>query len=216
MAIEIHGDREVMSQMLFGPPPMHLQQYIQQTNQYFSNLLTDVGRKFVDTAQTVFARMDTSEAMEIAKAALRMANIHLQHDVIYGMSSVEQVQEAPNSMVRWIMCHPQLQQLHQENRIEAYGERFIAPYITIGVAWQNPDYCRVYEGWMNEVTETITLEDGTTQEETYVEWVDTLEEDDDVILSDIEALYVKQAHELVDQAIEAGIDPTSYYNSQIL
>ena len=217
MAVAIYGDREVVSQMLFGSPSPQLQEYIHQTNQYFQTQLSDVGRTIVNTAKDTFARMNASEAMELARIALRKVNVYLQNDVIYQTMTIAEVQEAPSTMVRWIMCHPQLQTMYHENRIDGYGDRYTTSYPVGCTGWDNPDYARVYEGWLEEVTETVINEDGEEVEETYVEWVETLEDwEGDIELLDIEAGYIRQAHELVDIALEQGRDPTSFYDSQVL
>lgn len=221
MAIAVYGDREVMDRMMFGAPTPQLMDYINQSSQYFVNSLTDVGRSFVNHATSLFTRMDTSEAMQIARAALRMANTYFQNDVIYTMTSVSQLQEAPDSMVRWIMTDPVLAQYHADNRIDGYGNRFVNPYPGL-YGWDNPDYQQVYSGWMNTVVETkeVTLEDGSidTVEEFYDVWTEALEDEDyvhDVQLLDVEASAIILAHELAAIAVARNQDPTSYYDSQI-
>lgn len=223
LAHVIYGDREVVDQMLFGGVSPQLTQYIQQTNQYFSGMLSDVGRAFVDTAQQTFARMDSSEAMRVARAALRMANTYFQQDVIYGMTEISQLQEAPDCMVRWIMCHPTLRELYAENSIEAYGKRYMDVQPKqgndpIATGWDHVDYRQVYNGWITPVVETTIDERRNEHQEYFEEYITCLdpEEDYDVQLLDEECVDIMAAHELVSVAIQKKRDPTSYYDSQIL
>lgn len=223
MARLVVGDREVMSQMLFGPPSIALQNYIQTTNNYFSNNLTTVGQELVQSANNMFARLETSEAAKIAKAALRAVNVYFQNDVISQMYTVSDLQEAPDCMLRWIMAHPTLQEYYHDNRIDGYGNRYQPQYAfnegTVG--WLNPDYVTVQQGWIEPVIETRTIKDESGEEieieETYDEftWVLT-DEDEPEELLDVEAAIVRSAYELVDIAIQNNQDPTSYYDSQIV
>lgn len=209
MAIAINGDRSVVDHIMFGPPPIAFQNYLQQTTQYFQQALSDVGSQLVNQARETFNRMSSSEAMQIAKAALRMANTFFQHDIIYQMNSVSQLQEAPDSMVRWIMCHPTLHQYYQNNRIDGYGGRYTDTYPHLH-GWDHPDYAYVYEGVVSSKVDEEGLE--------WIEFGQELEVETayDVILSDEEKDDIIQAHELAEIAIREGRDPTSYYDSQIL
>lgn len=219
MAIAVYADREVMDQMMFGPPQPQFLQYIQQTNQYFSNLLTDVGRQFVEHAQNVFTRTNTYEAMEIAKAAMRISNVHMQHDVIYTVSTVEQLQEAPDSMVRWVMCHPELRQLYHTGHVDGYGSRYLDMQPSHQYGWNHFDYQVVYTGWMDSIMEIQTNEKGDEVEVWYDEYTEVLMDEDDVdvpLLLDVEAVSIISAHATVDRALAEKRDPTSYYDNPIV
>lgn len=219
MAIAINADREVMDQMLFGPPQPQLLQYIQQTNQYFGNLLSDTGRQFVQHAQQVFARTDTHEAMEMARAVMRMSNVYLNEDIIYTVSTIDELQEAPDSMVRWIMCHPTLRQMYHDGQVDGYGSRYEDLYPNSGYGWCHPDYQQVYRGWIEPVMEIKLNEHGEEIEEWYDEHVEVLVDDDDYemqTLLDVEAVSVISAHATVDRALADKRDPTSYYDNPIV
>lgn len=213
MAQIVRGDREVFSHMLFGGPDPYLQQYIQETNNHFSTMLTSVGQQFVQNAQNIFSRIESNEALRLARAAMRKVNTYLQEDVIYQMTTIDELQEAPNIMVQWIMAHPQLRQLHKDEVIDAYGNRYID--VQPGAyKWNHQDYCTIYGGWMEQRTEIITKEDGTQSEEHFVEYVTPLEDESDVeVLLDEEAVMIHQAHVLVDRALAEKRDPTSYYDN---
>lgn len=213
MAQIVRGDREVFSHMLFGGPDPYLQQYIQETNNHFSTMLTSVGQQFVQNAQNIFSRIESNEALRLARAAMRKVNTYLQEDVIYQMTTIDELQEAPNIMVQWIMAHPQLRQLHKDEVIDAYGNRYID--VQPGAyKWNHQDYCTIYGGWMEQRTEIITKEDGTQTEEHFVEYVTPLEDESDIeVLLDEEAVMIHQAHVLVDRALAEKRDPTSYYDN---
>lgn len=209
MAIAINGDRSVVDHIMFGPPPIAFQNYLQQTSQYFQQTLNEVGSQLVNQARETFSRLSSSEAMQLAKAALRMANTFFQQDIIYHMSSVNQLQEAPDTMVRWVMCHPTLHQYYQDQRIDGYGGRYQDTHPHLH-GWDHPDYARIYEG----VVSSYLDEEGQ-------EWIEfsqelELETTYDVLLTDEEKDDIIQAHELADIALAEGRDPTSYYDSQIL
>lgn len=219
MARLVTGDRSVAGMMMFGAPDPYLMQYLNQVNHHFNSVLTDVGRQFADAARGMFARMESSEALRLARAAMRKVNAFGQIDVIHSVNTIEQLQEAPNAMIPWIMTHPTLRQYHYDNRIDAYGNRYVDP--TPGViGWVQPEYAAVYGGWLNQVVET-KVNETTGEEETehFVEWSIPLEDEDDPFapqLLDEEALMIQQAHNIVDMALHENRDPTSYYDNQIV
>lgn len=231
MAQIVYGDREVMGHMLFGAPDPYIHQYMNEVNNYFGSKLTDIGRSFVNTASQVFTRMESSEAMRIAKAAMRKLNTFVNRDVIQYIPEIEKLQEAPTSMVRYIMAYPELRDLYHNGRIEGYGERYIDIYPDLS-GWNHPDYQAVYHGWMHTVVEPICasvsetdLADGITevnQDVVYEEYdvCDIIVHDDDdpefINLTDEEAQLIIHAHHLAQDAIDERRDPTSYYDSQIL
>lgn len=221
MALLIEGDREVVSQMIFGPPPPGYQDYLNQTNQYFANMLTDVGRKFVETASNVFTRININDATNMAKAALRAVNTYFQHDIIQDIYTIEDLQEAPNTMVRWIMCHPGLRSMMQDNLIDAYGDRYQDNQPDFSVGWNHNDYCQVYNGWIEPVTVTQTIVNENNEEEEITETWDEMvqvwmgEEEHEELL-DIEADIIRSAHVIVDRALHEKRDPTSYYDNIIV
>lgn len=212
MAQIVYGDREVFSQMMFGTPNPYLQNYVNQINTQFQGTLSNLGQQFIQSSRNLFTRIESSEAMQLAKAALRKINTYFQHDVIFSPTEISHLQEAPDSMVRWVMTHPKLRQLLHEGRIDGYGERYQPeePNLT-EQGWEHRDYARVYEGWVNPVT--VKVED---KEEEYEEWVDVIEDDDIELITDEECLMIQDAHRLVDKALEENRDPTSYYDSQII
>lgn len=219
MAIGITGDREVFDQMLFGPAQPAMLQYMQQTNNYFMGMMTDVGRQFVEHAQNVFARTNSSEAMELARAAMRVSNTYFQEDIIYTMNSVEQLQEAPDSMVRWIMTHPELRRLYHDERVCGYSDRYQDTQPQPVYGWDHLDYQVVYSGWMETTSETVKVDGDKTEEVHYDEWTEVLVDEDDIeqpMLLDVEAVSIQLAHKLVDIAIAENRDPTSYYDNQIV
>lgn len=220
MAVMMTGDREVFNQVVFGSPDHGLLDYINQTNQYYSNYMTDVGRQLVQDSQQLFARTATTEAMILAKAAIRAANVYLQHDAIRNILTIDELQSAPTSMVRWVMAHPELRKLHNANRIDAYGERYIDMQPDGSYGWKHDDYCTVYSGWMNTVTEEIVTQDENGEDVIevvgYDEWEEVLEdEEEEQLLDDVEAALIIAAHGVVDYALSEGRDPTSYYDSDI-
>lgn len=216
MARIVRGDREVFSHMLFGGPDPYLQQYMQETNNHFATMLTDVGQQFVQSAQSIFSRIESTEALRLARAAMRKVNTYLQEDVVYQITEINELQEAPNIMVQWIMSHPQLRQLHKDEVIDAYGNRYID--VQPGAyKWNHQDYCTVYGGWMEQRTDVVVHEDGSTEEQHYVEYVTPLEDDTEPeSLLDEEAVMIHQAHVIVDRALAEKRDPTSYYDNIIV
>lgn len=216
MAIVIRGDRQVFDQMLSGGQSPQLREYVSQTNQYFQNALTQVGAQFVSHAQQVFARMSSDEAASIARRAMALVNIHLQQDIIYTPTTIEELQEAPNTMVRWIMAYPELRQRYFENTIDAYGDRYIDTQPDNSIGWTHHDYQEIYSGWLEPVYKETKDEEGNATGEWFDEHTEVLFETNYRELLDEEAAMIMSAHALVARALlKEKRDPTSYYDNVV-
>lgn len=220
MAIEIFGDREVVNRMMFGAVDPAFQAYVNQASQYFTNTISNVGRQFVDNAINTFTRMDSSEALSVARAAIRVVNTFTQENVIYQPTTIDQLQSAPDVMVRWIMTHPELRKLHHEGRIEAYGDRYVDNQPDGLYGWKHRDYAIIHSGWIEEYKKgDVCPITGEVFDEDYdMAIIELFDEDEyaaDELLHEEADIIRSSVYRLVDKAIAEDRDPTSFYDSVI-
>lgn len=211
MAQVVFGDREVLDQIMFGSPPPMLQQYIASTQQRFMGTLNDIGMQFANTANNLFARLDSSEAMRLARSALRAVEIYGVSDVVQEISSLEKLRIAPSVMIPYIMACPELTDLYNEGVLDAYDGRWTPTSYSHQVGWDNPYYAQVMQGHMefidNEETGESQFQCTSIMEDDFFDDLLALlpEEADDVITTwDHIRWYIKQKH-----------DVTSIYESQL-
>lgn len=209
MARVVSGDREVLSQMMFGAPSMALQNYIQQTQQAFMGGLNHIGQQFMNVASNVFTRLDTSEAMQIARAALRQINVYRQHDIIDYLSTVEDIQIAPDIMVPYIMAHPTLSQYYIDGMVDGYHGRYHTPVTAQEVGWDNPYYCQVMNGVITEYID----EDGNECAEFVTPLDDRLDELPPLL--DEEQNMILDTWDQITYHLKQKRDVTSIYDAEI-
>lgn len=211
MAQVVVGDREVLDQIMFGSPPPILQQYLASTQQRFMGTLNEIGVQFANTANNLFARLDSSEAMRLARAALRTVEIFGVADVIKEISSLEQLRIAPSTMIPYIMACPELTDLYNEGVIDGYAGRWNPTSYSNLRGWDNPYYAQVMQGQM---TFTEDEESGNVVYE-----CTSIMEDD--FFDDLPALLPEEADDIqttwdhVRWYIKAKQDLTSVYESEI-
>ena len=107
--------------------------------------LTDAGRWFVDKAQQTFERIMNADVIRSVNMAARRAATFWQRDEIRPLHKLEELQNAPNKMVRWLMANPELRRLYHRQQIDGYSERYFdCEPGRVGEA--HYDYRRVMDG----------------------------------------------------------------------
>lgn len=222
MAVVIEGDREVFNVLAFGGIRPEIQHYVQQTQQYFQNNLTDVGRQSVNTMNQAFATMSHSDAIAIAKQAIYRTDFILQANFIHRLDTIEHVRKAPAVMIPYILSHPYLAKLQRDNRIDGYGEitEWKTPVYTHSM--ENPLIESVYNGWLivNGKVDHYGLPCEHLDEGEEGEYVifSPLTEEDSVEVPNLsleEQLDIQATYQVVNQAIKEDEDPTSIYGGGI-
>lgn len=127
-----------------------------------------------------------------------------QADSIHMLKGVGEVQQAPDSMVRWIMANPSLRKLYHDKRVEGFGKRYTDPQPLVS-GKLHYDYRRVMDG-------VVTEKDGVVS---YSNFYDA-PLPGDTVLSLIDKAVIRMAWCAVDEAIEEGVtDPSSEWNGMI-
>lgn len=148
----IYADSNVGIASLFGRPSQALQARINQgvqdflarTTPYCSNLAASVADRFHNYTQGDFARRVNSVRGYI--------NQNFKSDSVRYLTDVEDIQNAPAAMRHYVMAHPGMRSLYQENRIEGYGEHYVDASPT-GVGRTHYDY-RVITNGVAQLEET--------------------------------------------------------------
>lgn len=212
MARVVAGDHTVMNHMLFGSLTPVVQNYIQQSQANFMGSLNNIGKQFAETANNLFTRLDQSEAMRLAKAALRTIKVYGVTDIIQPLYTEEKIRTAPTCMIPYIMALPKVTDLYNEGLIDGYGDRYLPNPNPIPMGWDNPYYVNVMNGMENIIS---VSED---EDEDIIEF--TIQWDDDLIvglppLMDDEAYEIKNTWDHIRWYIKQRKDITSIYENDI-
>lgn len=195
----IHGvGTNAFDALLYPEQSINHLQYFQNQVTNFSSTLNDVGRQFMASARDVYDRINSSEAMNLARAAVRAAKGVFHANTIIPMYCIEDFQAAQPVMQRWIMACPSVREVYHEQRCSGYDGTYVDLFPGL-IREQHYDYRRVMDGVIDE--------DGD-------EWVarffpDDLFEGDRELLHD-EKCNILRNWEMADLFMKAGKgDPTS-------
>lgn len=203
MAKVVMGDPTIFSAMVYGQEDPRLTEYVQTQWQSWSNRLNDVGNQFIQRAADFHEGVRNSNAMRVARAAMRRVSSLWGTNEIREIREVWQVQNAPDKMVRWIMASPTIRNLYHQQRCDGYSGRYIDVQPNKrGV--EHDDYRILMSGMLVETENDWEI---TT-------WANDIDHVDDN-LSFEDKVVVLDAIELAEAAISQGIDPTSKWDDDL-
>ena len=164
-----------------------------------SNILTNYASEFFSNAAATSESLIGERAILLAKASLaRVNNIFVQNDIHY-IGSMEEIQNAPLIMQRYIMAMPELRQLYHNQLCDGYSNTYVDNNPG-DIGETHYDYRRV----MNGIVVSDEYEDKVTF---YLD--ELLEGDRELFLS--EQSNIKHTWEIVAQLIKYDIDPTDSF-----
>ena len=112
----------------FGIPSQETFQYLNQiSNQFQSSILPEARMHFQEVEK--FHRVITfDDAIQALKGLERSMDSFSLGNRIRPLSTLEEIQNAPDIMIPWIMANPTIREKYQNNELEGYGERFVDLY----------------------------------------------------------------------------------------
>lgn len=99
--------------------------YIQNQLAQFGSTLSDVGRNFMEASRAVYDKLNSSEAMRLAQAAIRAAKGLFHPNQIVPLETLEQLQNAQPIMQRWVMSCPEIRELYHAQRCNGYDGTYV-------------------------------------------------------------------------------------------
>lgn len=190
----------------FGEKHTNTIQFIK--NQY-SNMgpVTDsAARSFIDASYGVYDRINGSEAMRAARAAVGRVKSLWQSDTIRVLSELYQMQHAGLTMQRWIMTNPLAREMYFKQHIDGYSESYVD--VEPGsIGETHYDYQLVNDGLVNFVND-----EGDWAASTYQ--IDLKEGDHFLTLAEQDEILITWSN-LEHELRKGRYDPTSKYNHDL-
>lgn len=139
------GDVRAFDAILFPEQSPQTSFYIQNQLNAFSQTLTDIGRQFVETSKAIYDKINDSNAIRLAKAAVRMAKGMFHPNMIIPLETIEDIRAAQPMMQRYIMAEPTLREQYHKQLVDGFSDTYadVEPG-RIGEA--HYDYRRVMDG----------------------------------------------------------------------
>lgn len=154
MARMVFGGEEAVSELFYGSPTRRVVDRLREISDRTSTMLSDVGRRFTEKYERFRERDDIRHARRVARALKERVDHYWQSDTVRPLRRVEDVQNAPSIMRRWVMVNPEVRRRYKDGILDGYqGEFFdIDPEVT--------DVTKHYD-WRELMTGMPQGEDGT-------------------------------------------------------
>lgn len=205
MAIVLEGGADHFGALAFGRTSQATLQMLDSYNQRVSQNFQVAERQFSDKMRDVFARVDESEAMRLARAVGRKIRNFWSTEDIHPLTNIGMAQHASVTMQRWVMAEPTVRKMYHEQKVEGYVDSYVDVHGQV-YGSNHYDYRRATQGLIVE-----TPEEGW-QAATYME--DLLEGDRELLLD--EKADIQATWEFIRGALKRKKDdPTSPTNAAL-
>lgn len=139
------GGSAMFDALVYARPHENTLQFLQHHNQQFFSNLNDAGRQFVDAARAFYDQMGLAYGADQLRALGRTVAGMWQTDEIRVLRTLEEFQNAPPVMRRWIMAEPTVRALYHQQRVDGYTNHYV-DYFTQDVGEDHYDYRMAMNG----------------------------------------------------------------------
>lgn len=191
----------------FGVPIQANLNFLEERLTHYSNTMQEAGEAFLKRGMEVFNRYGGSDAIRMAKAAVRSVQHAFDKDVVRELRTIGQVQQAGQNMQRWIMANPDIRAMFHQQRCDGYSNSYVdvAPD---SIEKDHYDWRLINTGIVEETP------DDPDYEFSAINYLD--ESADDVLLTLEEKLEIKSTWDFVSKMMLPGKeDPTSPYCNKL-
>lgn len=205
MARYVEGGGLAFNELAYAPRSQETLQFLAESAQVFAQNLTDTGRAFMQTATAKWDQYFGEDAMRAARAAVRSVQTMWDADVIRKLTTIAQMQHAPQVMQRYLMADPFIRNLYLQQKLDGYSDTYKNTHGNV-VGVEHYDYRRLMNGVVQE------REDGSWFSDTFF---DELEPGDRELKFDEQFEIIDSVANMVRKIREGKDDPTSRYNSSL-
>jgi hypothetical protein len=160
----INGDSNTFSAIACGAPdPMTAQWCLQRNEAIQSQMLPEARTFFQNTVGTVFDALAYNDITRMAKALVRKVESFWMPDHVQVLDTIGKLQNAPNTMLQYIMACPGVRDMYYRQEIAGYDGRWVdQEHRDI-----DPTETLAYKAVVNGVFQQV----GDTEEEICVEYL---------------------------------------------
>jgi hypothetical protein len=198
IGISKYGD---VGNYLFFQPTDKVQSRISNRFQNFVANARNSDDQFIDSVTERFNNAVENQTLRIDDLFKQRISSVFKTNKIRHLSTISDIQEAPDIMRRWIMAAPVVRERYQNKVMSGYSGKFDDPFPNQRPGPRHHDYRRVMNGIVyREEDELVTHR--------YIDGFNTTE------LTTAEKAYILKAWSVMEQALKDGdnSDPTSVWN----
>lgn len=211
MSQVISGGFDAFESSVFGRPHANTLQFLQnQFENYDSSAISAASNAFINTAKSMFERVNSSDAMRLARAAVHRVQSMWLSDEIQELTTLANLQHAPLTMQRYIMAEPSIRNLYLQQACDGYSDTYVNIHGK-DIGESHYDYRRVVDGLM-VIPDLEANPDAPWTITCYQD--DLLEGDQDLMLA--EQVDIRRTWDnMRDEISMHRVDPTSKYNASL-
>jgi hypothetical protein len=144
-----YHDGDAFGNVVFGEQHPANLAYFQKQIESVGAMVGQATNSFYQGAAALYERFNGSEAMRMARAAVRGVTSLFAPNVIQDILNMGAMQQAPVVMQRWIMAEPTVRTLYHKQECDGFSDTYkdMSPGI---VGEQHYDYRRVMDGVIQE------------------------------------------------------------------
>lgn len=185
----------------FGVPSQSNLNFLEDRIMNFSRSAQQAGEEFIKRGLDVFNRYGGSEAIRLAKAAVRTVQHAFDRDVVRPLETIGAIQQAGPNMQRWIMACPAVRTMYHQQRCDGYSNSYV-DFAPDSVGRDHHDWRTVNHGLVVETP------DDAEHEWSCVNYFDEAEGDVELTLR--EKIDIMGVWEMLTSQMKPGKeDPTS-------
>jgi anaerobic ribonucleoside-triphosphate reductase len=121
----VSGHPDMFNHIAFGMPNQRMANFLESQFTNLGPVLNEAGQAFIDKSKQVFERFQGSEAMRLAKAAMRTVQHMFDPDTVRYLDNVSALQQARPAMQRWIMASPEVREWYHKQRCDGYSITYL-------------------------------------------------------------------------------------------
>ncbi len=193
MVKTIHGGGAGFNALIYQPPDERLLNYFNTNIQRVANVVGDISTQFVDTTRALYDKFNSSSVIAASKALIYGVGDHTNQNMIYPLG-YENVGNANIAMQQYVMAHPEVSSLHEDNMCDGYESMYFNQEPEV-FGKDRMDYQRVMDGVVQYD------EDG-------MGYVMRYTNTDDTTLDTFDQFAILDTWRQVERLIAEGIDPT--------
>lgn len=210
----ISGDLDTFDNLLYGAPHPRTEEFIRsQFTHTPTHNLTKAGLEFINQGRQIYEQIQESKSLRAVRAAFRSVASIWNKDEIKYVSSIDECQQLPRSMLRWVMSDPTLREKAQKQQIDGYSDVYQDIYPDIETN-QHPDYRKLTNG-------VVFFNESCKEGEPYW-YADSYYDDcdpdyyDSVELDIVDQVNLLDSIKSIKRHLLIGLDdPTSRYNGSL-
>ena len=192
----------VMDYLIYPEQSPMNQYWIQNQFSAISGTLNEIGKKFMDSSKELYNKINDSDLIRRAKAAVKSA-IGITHiNEYYYYNTLDQMQTATPFMMNYMMANPVIRDLYNQQMCDGYSDVYVDAFPgTIGDTHYT--YRRVMDGVIQDTEDA----EGNYDWKAKLYFEDLLPGDRDLAIE--EKSRILSTWDVMNLFIKAGQDPTN-------